>query len=163
MPSLKKFPLGSLTLLLVTHGILGWQLSAFMGLGFPTRNLFAANEPTILVWIVVVVSDVLLAAALSTPWSQTRKEFLSLFKTDTSAFIVATILAFLCVVIITWLHTFFHILVVVAAGMLVRIDTQTGKWSYRHIFLLLASSTILGLGLGALAQMLLGQLLGVRV
>jgi predicted membrane protein len=86
-----------------------------------------------------------------------------LFKTDTSAFIVATILAFLCVVIITWLHIFFHILVVVAAGMLVRIDTQTGKWSYRHIFWLLASSTILGLGLGALAQMLLGELLGVRV
>lgn len=163
MPSLKKLPLSSLTLLLVTHGVLGWQLSAFMGLGLPTSNLFAAHSPTILVWLVVVVSDILLAMALSTPLSQRRNEFLNLFKTDTRAFVVAVILAFLSVLVITWLHVFVHILVVVAAATLVKIETQIARWSYRDIFWLLTISSVIGLVLGGLAQLLSGELLGVRV
>lgn len=163
MPSLKKLPLSSLTLLLVTHGVLGWQLSAFMGLGWPTSNLFAAHSPTILVWVVVVVSDILLAVALSSPWSQRQNEFLTLFRTDTRAFIVAVILSFLSVVIITWLHIFVHILVVVAAGTLVKLETQTAKWSYSQIFWLLTIASIIGLLLGANAQIFFGEPLGVRV
>lgn len=163
MPSLKKLPLSSLILLLLTHGVLGWQLSAFMGLGWATSNLFAAHSPIILVWLVVVVSDILLAMALSTPLAQRRNEFLNLFKTDTRAFVVAVILSFLSVLVITWLHVFVHILVVVAAATLVKLETQIAKWSYRHIFWLLTIASIIGLGLGALAQVVFGEWLGVRL
>lgn len=155
MQSSKRIPLVSLTLLVITHAIFGWQLYAFMGLGLPTHNLFAAHSPTILVWVVVIIADILLAMALSTPWTGRKKRFISLFKTDTRAFLVAVILAFLCVVIITWLYIFVHILVVIAAGLLVRIDTQTARWSYREIFWLVAIASIVGLGLGILAQKLL--------
>lgn len=150
-----KIPLASLTLLLVTHAIFGWQLYAFMGLGLRTSNLFAAHSPTILVWVVIIIADVLLAMALSTPWTGRREQFVSLFKNDYRTFLVAVILAFLCVVIITWMYIFVHILVVVSAGMLVRIDAQTARWSCRGIFWLVAIASILGLGLGIAAQLLL--------
>ncbi len=157
-----KIPLVSLTLLLVTHGVLGWQLSAFMGPVWAVPLSFAAHSPTILVWVVVVISDLLLAAALTTPGSERRDEFISLFKTDNRAFLFAVILAFLSVVIITWLYIFVHILVVIAASMLVKIDTQTARWKNRHIFLLLAITSILGLGLGAVVQTVLGLGLEAR-
>ena len=149
-----KIPLVSLTLLVVTNAIFGWQLSAYMGLDLPTHNRFAAS-PTILVWVVVIIADLLLARAVSTPWTQRRKRFLDLFKTDNRALLSAVFLAFFSVVIITWLHTFVHISVVLAAGMLVRIDFQTARWSCRSIFWLLAIASIVGLGLGVVAQKLL--------
>lgn len=149
-----KIPLVSLTLLVVTHAIFGWQLHALMGLDLPTHNQFAA-PPSILVWVIVIIANLLLARALSTPWTQRRKKFIDLFKTDNRALLFAVILAFLSVVIITWLHTFVHILVVIAAGMLVRIDFQTARWSCTRIFWLLAIASIVGLGLGVVAQRLL--------
>lgn len=149
-----KIPLVSLTLLLITHAIFGWQLYAFMGLGLPTHNRLAA-PPTILVWVVVIIANLLLARALSTPWTQRRTKFIDLFKTDARALLFAVILAFFSVVIITWLHTFVHILVVISASILVRIDYQTARWSCKSIFWLLAIASIVGLGLGVVAQLLI--------
>ena len=153
MQRFQKFPLVSLTLLVVTHAIFGWQLYAFMGLDLPTHNHLVS--PTILVWAVVIIANLLLARALSTPWTRRKKRFINLIKTDARALLFAVTLAFLSVVIITWLHTFVHILVLVAAGTLVRIDTQTARWSCRNTFWLLAIASIVGLGLGVVAQKLL--------
>lgn len=152
---LKNFPLAALTLLLVTHGVLGWQLSALIGPFWADPISFASNSPTVLVWIVVVIADLLLAKALSSSWSQRRSEFISLFRTDSRTFLVAVILAFLSVVVITWIYIFVHIFVVIAASMLVRLETQRVKWINRHIFWSLAIASILGLGLGAVVQNLL--------
>lgn len=134
----KKFPWASLALLLVTYGVLGWQLSAFQG----HRSL----------WAMAAIASVLASVAVCSPWLQVRRSFFSLFATDTRAFLVATVLAFLSVVVITWLHIFFHILVVFAASTLVRIDTQTARWTSRQSFWLIAIASLAGLALGALGE-----------
>lgn len=138
MLTVKNFPWVSLTLLLVTYTILGWQLHAFHG--------------PVFLWIVVVVADLLLAVALSTSGSQKKDSFARLFKSDGRAFFVAVIAAFLSVAIITWLHVFVHILVVIAVGTLFRLEAQTARISGRQSFWLMAILSLAGLGLGALVQ-----------
>lgn len=140
MPTLKKLPWVSLTLLLVTYITLGWLLSA-------------VNDP-LPIWVIVAGAVLLLAMALSSPWSKIRDTFARIFKSDTRAFLIAVVAAFLLVVIITWLYIFAHVLVVVSVGTLVRLDTQTARWSNRRTFWFLAIMPLVGLGLGAVAQTL---------
>lgn len=120
MPTLKKLPWVSLTLLLVTYITLGWILSA-------------VNDP-LPIWVIVAGAVLLLAMALSSPWSKIRDSFARIFKSDTRAFLIAVVAAFLLVIIITWLYIFAHVLVVVSVGTLVRLDTQTARWSNRQTF-----------------------------
>ena len=145
MPTLKKFPWVSLALLLVTYSTLGWLLSAF-------------HDPLV-VWVTIVVGVLLLAAALSSPWSKIRDDFARLFKSDTRAFFVAVAGAFLTVAIISWLHIFAHALVVISANTLVRLDAQTAGLSERQVFWILAIVSLAGLGLGRIAQYLYLQTL----
>ena len=145
MPTLKKFPWVSLTLLLVTYSTLGWLLTEF-------------HDPMI-VWVIVVVFILLLAAELSSPWSKIRDSLASLFKSDTRAFVFAVAIALMSVVIITWFHIFAHALVVISASTLVKLDAQTARLSQRQTFLLMAIVSLVGLGLGRLAQHLYLQTL----
>ena len=138
MLTLKEFPWVSLTILLVTYSTLGWLLSAF-------------HDP-VSVWVVIVTGILMLAAVLSSPWSKIRDYFTRLFKSDTRAFLFAVIVALSSVAIITWLHVFAHALVVISAGILVRLDAQTFGLSERQAFWLLAIVSLLGLGLGGAAQ-----------
>lgn len=149
MPTLKLIPWVSLALLLGTYSTLGWLLSAWLVYAFQTPWVGWA------IWMIVVVAVLLLAAALSSPWSKLRDSFAHLVKSDTRAFLVAVIFALLSVVIITWLHIFVHILVVVAAGTLVRLDTQTAKWSNKQSFWFLAIASLISLFLGAVARTVL--------
>lgn len=139
--NLKKFPWVSLALLLVTHSTLGWLLSAF-------------HDPWF-AWVMVVVGVLLLAAVLSSPWSKIRDGFALLFKSDTRAFFIAVAAALLMVLIISCLHIFAHALVVTSADTLVRLDAQTAGLSERQAFWILAILSLVGLGLGALAQTLI--------
>lgn len=133
--AIKKFPWISLALLLATYGIIGWQLSAL--------------ESHWVLWILAAVATVLLAVAVSSPWSKVRDGFASCFKSDSKAFLVAVTIAFFSVVIITWLHIFVHILVVLSASMLVRLDVQATRWSSRQSFWLIAIASLVSLALGA--------------
>ncbi len=149
MSTLKRLPWVSLTLLLVTYSTLGWLLSAWLisDVLVPWANWA--------IWAIVVVADLLLAAALASPWSRGRDSFAHLIKSDTRAFLVAVTFALLSVVIITWLHIFIHILVVISAGTLVKIDTQTARWSNEQSFLFLAIASLLGFGLGAVVRVVI--------
>lgn len=145
MLTLKKFPWVSLAILLVTYSTLGWLLSAF-------------HDPWS-VWVIIVISILLLAAVLASPWSKIRDYFTRLFKSDTRTFLIAVIVALLSVVIITWLHIFAHALVVISAGTLVRLDAQTFGLTESQAFWLLAIVSLLGLGLGGAAQYMYMQTL----
>ena len=145
MPTLKKFPWVSLTLLLVTYSTLGWLLTEL-------------HDPMI-VWVIVVVGILLLAAELSSPWSQIRDGLASLFKSDNRAFFFAVAAVFLSIVTITWFHIFAHALVVISAGTLFKLDAQTAGLSQRQTFWLLGIVSLVGLWLGRLAQHLYLQTL----
>jgi hypothetical protein len=134
----KKFPWISLTLLLATYGIIGWQ--------------FSAVESHWVLWVFAAIATVLLAVAVSSPWSKVRDGFASCFASDTKAFSIAVVIAFFSVVIITWLHIFIHILVVFSASMLVRLDVQAARWSNRQSFWLIAIASLVSLALGAIVH-----------
>lgn len=135
MPSLKKFPWVSLALLLVTYSTLGWLLSAFKDPWF--------------VWAIVVIGVFLIAASLSSPWSNIRNGLARLFKSDTRAFLFTVVAAFLTVLITTWFHIFAHALVVISACTLFRLDAQTAKLREGQIFWISTIVSLAGLGLGA--------------
>lgn len=133
--AIKKFPWISLALLLATYGIIGWQLSAL--------------ESHWVLWVVAAIATVLLALAVASPWSKVRDGFAGCFSSDTKAFLIAVVIAFFSVVIITWLHIFVHILVVFAVSTLVRLDVQANRWSTRQSFWLIAIASLASLALGA--------------
>lgn len=150
MLTFKNLPWVSLTLLFVTHTMLGWQLSDFL-----TPDIHPGNS--VAMWTLVVAGDILLATAVSSPLSHLRDGLARLVKSDTRAFLVAVIFAFLSVVVITWLHVFVHILVVLSAATLVRLDTQTTKWTIKQSFWTVIIFSLTGMGVGAAAQILVEQ------
>lgn len=138
---MKKLPWVSLVLLLAAYSTLGWLLSAY-------------HDPWF-VWVITVISVLLLATSLSSPWSRIRNGLARLFKSDSRAFFVAVVAAFLSVAIVTWLHVFVQALLVISAGILFRLDAQTAGLSNRQTFWILVTVSLTGLLLGAAAQILI--------
>lgn len=138
----KKIPWLSLVLLLVTYSTLGWILSAFSESWF--------------IWMLTILGIVLLDLWLSSSWSKIRDHFVRLFKSDSRTFLVAVAAAFLTVFIITWLHIFVHILVIISSGILARLDTQVAGLREWQVFWTLLIISLVGLGLGTIAQTLIG-------
>lgn len=136
--TLKKLPWVSLVLLLAAYSSLGWLLSAF-------------HDPWF-VWVITVIGVLLLAASLSSPWSRISNGLARLFKSDTRAFCVTVVAAFFSVAIITWLHVFVQALLVISAGILVRLDAQTAGLNNGQTFWLVAIISLTGLSLGAAAE-----------
>lgn len=128
-------------LLLAAYSTLGWLLSA--------------DRDPWFIWVITVIGVLLLATSLSSPWSKIRNGLAHLFKSDTRAFLVAVVAAFLSVAFITWLHVFVQALLVTSAGILVRLDAQTAGLSNRQTFWILVTVSLTGLILGAAAQILI--------
>ncbi len=142
---LKKIPWLSLSLLLATNMTLGGFLSAL-------HEHWSA-------WVVVMLCVLLAAAMLSCSWATIRDSFAYLLASDFKAFIVAVLVAFLGVVIIFWLHTFAHLLVIMCAFLLAKIDMQAANFSDRQVFKTIAFISLLGLVLGGTTNYLIIRLL----
>lgn len=130
----KKNPWLAILLLLVTYITLGWLLSTW--------------QSSWLVWVVVTLCSLLLAAIFSSSWAEIRDMFANLFASDSKAFLVAVIAAFVGVIIISWLHIFAHALVITCAVLLVKLDLQAAKFRDKQIFMLISVVSLLGLFIG---------------
>jgi len=148
MLALKKLPLFSLAILLVTYSILGWRLSRvhslwFTGLGVPSSWV---------ILLLVVAGALLIAISLTSALPIVTDIIGFTLKSDTRAFLVVSVGAFLTVLIICWLPVFAHILIVVSANSLARLDLQTLRFSQWQAFLILSIVSLAGLGLGWVAH-----------
>lgn len=130
----QKNPWLAILLLLVTYITLGWLLSTWQSFW--------------LIWVVVVLCSLLLAAIFSSPWMEIRDMFANLFASDSKAFLFAVIAAFVSVIIISWLHVFAHALVITCAVLLVKLDLQAAKFRDKQIFVLISVVSLLGLFIG---------------
>ncbi len=130
----KKHPWLAILLLLITYITLGWFLSTW--------------QSSWLIWVVVALCSLLLAAIFSSPWAEIRDMFANLFASDSKAFLVAVIAAFVGVIIISWLHIFAHSLVITCAILLVKLDLQAAKFRDKQIFVLISIVSLLGLFIG---------------
>jgi hypothetical protein len=136
MSTTKGLPLLSLLLIVLTYGSLGWTVSQFQ---FPTY-----------VWALVATAILFLVALLTHSWSAIAKYFNFIFKSNTRAFAIAVVGAFVVFLIITWFRVFLDTLLVVAATILMRIDLQTAGLREGKIFLIVSFLAALGFALGAL-------------
>lgn len=134
----KKLPWASLLLLVFTYGFFGWLISA--------------TNISWLLWLMGAVYILLIALALTAPFSAIRSFYTSWLKSDTRAFLSVIVGAFLAVIIINWLAIFIRILVLLSAAALVRLDLQTAGYTKWQAFGILLSVSLAGFGLGVLTQ-----------
>ncbi len=124
----------SLLLLLMAYFNLGWILSA-------------SHYPW-WAWLLVVLLILILAEAFASPWAILRGFILRWISTDTKAFFAVTIAAFLTVVILSWFHIFTHLVLLVAAAALARLELQTAGIGSLKAFLILSFFSLIALILG---------------
>ncbi|MEL7034360.1 MAG: hypothetical protein AAFO04_01890 [Cyanobacteria bacterium J06592_8] len=124
----------SLFLLMLTYMMLGWTLFEFK-----------IHPYT---WGAIFVGILILCLLFTTPVSQLKKPIIQWFQTDFRTFITILFGAFLIVVIATYLNTFSKILLILSATTLSRMELQTLGVKNWSAFLILLTTSLLGLGSG---------------
>ena len=129
----------SYLLLLVTYTTFGWYLHA--------------SQAAHLAWIMTVVFIIALAGIMTTHWQPARSLALLGFRSDVGYLVMVLLSASLAVLVLSWVHFFAYILVMIAASLLVRIDTLTLDLSHVLTFFILVGLPIVGLGLSWLPHL----------
>lgn len=137
----RKTPWLSLALLMVTYASFGWFLSSP---AFPAYNL-----PLAVVWVCVI------SIAFMRPLVSFTQFITRWFKSDTVAFLSIFMMAGVASLLLFWLHIFLYILTILAAESLARIDMQTQGVAEIRVFWILATVSLLGLGVGYGLRMIL--------
>jgi hypothetical protein len=140
----KKLPWSSLLLLLFTYGVFGWLISG--------------ADISWWLWLMGGTYILLIALALSAPFTLMKNFYSSWLKSDTRAFISVIVGAFLSVIIIRWIEVFLRIMVLISAGALVRLDLQTGGYSKWQSFGILTAVSLVGFVMGVISHQLLPHL-----
>ncbi|MDY7023945.1 MAG: hypothetical protein SWJ54_21795, partial [Cyanobacteriota bacterium] len=100
-------------------------------------------------WATIFVGILILCLLFTTPIAQLKKPILRWFQTDFRKFISILFGAFLIVVAATYLQTFSKILLILSATTLSRMELQTVGIKNWLAFLILLTTSLLGLSLGA--------------
>jgi len=138
---IKKLPWASLLLLVFTYGLFGWLISA--------------TDRSIWLWLMGASYILLIALALTAPFTLMKTFYTSWLKSDARAFLSVIVGAFVAVLIVTWLEVFVRILVLLSAAALVRLDLQTAGYNEWQCFSILVIISLTGFGLGILTQYLI--------
>jgi hypothetical protein len=131
----------SLTLLFVAYFCLGWKLSEF-------------DVPPHIVWFLTVAISLVLSVVLSFPLRNTKTFIMRWLSSDFGAFLSIILGAFIAVIVVTWLHLFTTCLVLISAGSLARLDIQVSGFKKWRSFVILATVSLTGLGLGGAIEFL---------
>ncbi|NJL00666.1 MAG: hypothetical protein HC838_01040 [Spirulinaceae cyanobacterium RM2_2_10] len=145
MSFLKCIPLLSVTILWLIYTVLGW--------------LSAAATSRWQVWSLAACAIVLLALAFTAPSSLVRTALASILRSDARAFVAVVVIAFAAVLALTWLRYFAHLLVVLAAGALARLELQAAEYGEWPAFAVLAIASLSGFSSGLLLYTRLRPLL----
>ncbi len=137
----KKLPWASLLLLVFTYAVFGWLISV--------------PDFSWLIWLSGAVYVLLITTALTAPLSLIRNLYSGWLKSDTRALISVILGAFVAVIILCWLRVFIRILVLLAAGALVRLDLQTVGCRGWNAFTILTVASLTGFSLGVIMHYIL--------
>ncbi|GAX34121.1 hypothetical protein [Nodularia sp. NIES-3585] len=139
MSIVKTFPWISLVLVLFSYGTLGWALSE--------------TQAPLYVWITFILAILVLVGSLTIPWSAISKYTSLLVESNIRSFAVATFGAFLFFLMLAWFRIFLDTLLIIAAGILARIDCQNAGLKQGQAFLITLLFSFAGLGLGKIVHM----------
>jgi hypothetical protein len=144
-----QLPWASLGILLLAHGLFG---------------LILADEDTP-IWLLVVSIFLifLVAEVLASPWSILRAFFFRWLNSDFRAFITVVVGTLLGVFVLTWIHIFIHELVLIAAGILVRLDLQSYNFNKYQDFAIILITSLVGFGIGFGFEFITGLDTAMRV
>jgi len=132
----------SFSLLLVTYINFGWLLAGW-------HNEWQH-------WIVVGLLILLLSELLASPWSIIRLVTVRWLKSDRRAFLTALLGGFVGVFLLVHMSLLLNIVLLIAAGLMVRLDLQVANLHDWQAFLLLFSTSLLGIMIGWLCRQYLG-------
>ncbi len=124
----------SLFLLIVTYFTLGW-------------TLFLA-EISLLIWGIIILSITSIIFCLTTPLENLKGPISKWFRSNVGTFFAVIFAAFLLVVLATWIHILFKILLMLSSTILARTELQTIGVRHWLAFLILMSISLTGLILG---------------
>lgn len=134
---LKKLPVRSLLIIVLTYAIFGW-VSAVSWYD----------------WLEGATLALVISLLLIAPIKTIRFCFSSWLASDARAFIAIITLSFLTVVVLTWIQVFAQFFILLSAGMLVRLDLQVagfGEWQAFGIMVAISlASFALGVGINYL-------------
>ena len=124
----------ALFLLMVTYFTLGW-------------TLFLA-EISLPIWGMIILSITSIIFCLTTPLDNLKGPLSQWFRSNVGTFFAVIFAAFILVVLATWIHIFFKILLMLSATILARTELQTIGVKHWLAFLILMSISLTGLVLG---------------
>jgi hypothetical protein len=139
--STERFPLGTVVLLLLTYIVLGSTLAQF---SHPWTAL-----------LLVVGWIILRTLVLIFPRLSLQKWVFRAFGSDALGFTLLVIAVALVSIVITWIHFFLQILLIVAAETLARINLRAARFNGWKSFFLLSIVPVVGVGLGWMLFILL--------
>ncbi|AFY51073.1 hypothetical protein Nos7524_5354 [Nostoc sp. PCC 7524] len=138
-----RIPWIALTLLLLSYSTLGW--------------VFSEAQAPWFVWLAVVLTLLLLVGILTAPYATIANYFGIFFGSNTKTFIATVLGAFLFFMMIAWFRVFLDTLLIISAAILARIDFQSAGFKEGQAFIITSIFSILGVGLGALINMMVRQ------
>jgi hypothetical protein len=128
----------SFSLLLLTYINFGWMLATWV-----------TNRGA---WVIAICTVLLLSELLASPWSMIRLFSVRWLKSDRRAFITSMLGGVIVVFLLVHLDWLANLLLLMSAGLLVRLDLQMANLSGWKAFWVLLSVAGLGISLGWLAH-----------
>ncbi len=138
MTAVKKLPRFSLFLLLLTYSSFGW--------------IVATIKPAALVLPATIILAFLISASVAAPLTNLEIVIVRWLRSDIFASFAIALAAFLTVIILNWIHFFSHVLILVSAASLARLDFQIFGLTDKTAFWILNIISLFGIGLGWVAK-----------
>lgn len=134
---------------------LPWMSLILVSLSY-TRlgRVLSQTQAHFYLWILVIVAILILVASLTVSVSSISKYSSLLVSSNLRSFTVATLGALLFFLMLAWFSIFLDMLLIICAGILVRIDCQTARLTQLQAFLIILLFSLGGLGCGHLLHLL---------
>jgi hypothetical protein len=151
----------SMGILLITYGTFGWYTGNFIASldasGEEAQSFFIEwiswpmllVAEKVLIWLAVIGATLLLAGGLTSPLANMRSLVVRWSQSEIRAFISMLVVAIGTVFVLTWIRLALHVLVIVAATTLARLEIdREANFTKLLDFFVVGGLSLFGLGLG---------------
>ena len=147
-----RIPYGSLTLLLLTYAIFGWQ---WVDRAEYWHHYWPIDRFDLIFWTVLVLLTLGLIALITTPLAGLRSWLLRWFESDTRSFIAAVSFTLIGVIVMVHIHWTIDLMILLAAVMLARLELQDRKFNEWFTFWILITISLGGMAIGSIVHVAL--------
>ncbi len=138
---IKKLPWPSLAILLIAY-------TSFAPFLPPPTLPSSASLKDQGFWILATLLALSFSALVTAPLRTVKENIIKSFQSDLGLFLCIVTLSFFSVIILARMHIFYRGFILICATALARLDLQTLGFTERQAFLILSTTSSLGLLLG---------------